>query len=123
MKLNDMLSDLLYLAKQENEPNRYAHSEEYDKLYDELDSKTLVIDELEGNLGCPLDVLGKIILQKYFFDIYGNKRDTDIGYVKGREDIVLNLDEWKDKFWVGKDTVIYLNGYKKTWWLKADRSE
>ena len=61
MKLNDILNDLLSLADQENEHNRYAHSEEYNKLYDELDRKTIIIDELENQLGCPLDVLIKAL--------------------------------------------------------------
>ena len=49
MKLNDMLYELLDLAKQESELNRYAHSEEYNKLFDELDRQTLFIDDLEEN--------------------------------------------------------------------------
>ena len=71
MKLNDMLYDLLSLAKQENEPNRYAHSEEYDKLFNELDDKTMMVDELENSLGCSLkDAIEFIRLLKktYYID-------------------------------------------------------
>lgn len=72
MKLNDMFYDLLSLAKQESEPNRYAHSEEYDKLHDELDRKTMMVDELEENLsGYSLDVV------LYIFDIINLKGYED----------------------------------------------
>lgn len=80
---------------------------------------------LEEELGCPLDVLGKVILQKYFYDIYGNKIDTDIGYITqdGKTDIVMSVEEWKDGKYSGKDCTIYLKDYKKTWFLKKDGSE
>lgn len=125
MKINDMFYDLLSLAKEESEPNRYAHSEEYDRLFDELDSKTLIIDELEEKLGCPLDVLGKVILQKYFYDIYGNKIDTDIGYINqnGITILVMSVEEWEEGKYCDRDLARYLKDYKKTWWLKEDRSE
>ena len=81
--------------------------------------------DLEEKLGCPLDVLGRVILQKYFYDIYGNKIDTDIGYITqdGKTDIVMSVEEWEDGKYCGKDCAIYLRDYKKTWWLKKDRSE
>lgn len=83
------------------------------------------LEDLEEKLGCPLDVLGRVILQKYFYDIYGNKIDTDIGYITqdGKTDIVMSVEEWKDGKYCGKDCAIYLKDYKKTWWLKEDRSE
>lgn len=121
MKLNDMLYDLLSFAKEESEPNRYAHSEEYDKLFNELDSKTRIIDELEEKLGCPLDVLGRVILQKYFYDTYGNKIDTNIDYIN--QNIIINAEELQWSDWDTDVKPTYLKDYKKTWWLKEDRSE
>lgn len=117
MKLNDMLSDLLELARQENEPNRYAHSEEYDKLYNELDRKTFVVDCLEKRIGCSLEVilaaLEKGIYNEYYCYIPPYRlREVDIFT--------------RENFYYDDETngfTVKLSDYKKTWWLKEDRSE
>lgn len=77
--------------------------------------------EIEGQLGCLLDVLGKVILQKYFYDIYGNKIDTNIDYIN--QDIIINAEELQWGEWAANDKPIYLKEHKKTWWLKEDKSE
>lgn len=111
MKLNNMLDELLDLAKQENEPNRYAHSEEYNKLYDELDRKTLIIDELEEQLGCPLEVREKALQQGYIYNGF-----TKLLYICCR------YDE-NGCYLTNSCNKYYLKEYKITWWLKEDKSE
>ena len=114
-----MFSYLLELAKQENEPNRYAHSEEYDELYNELDRKTLIVDILEKQLGCSLEVIAKLRKANY---IYRND-----GMVFGFIGINFN-DEDKLILYNDDECNIFtsdlrLADHKKTWWLKKDKSE
>lgn len=143
MKLNDMLYDLLSLAKEESEPNRYANSEEYDRLFNELDSKTLIIDELEEKLGCPLDVFIKLLFeQKIWIEV------DDEMYLTENIDFSIELELQEDETWINTledygeaefwawyiynknytdhytdHVVLRLKDYKKTWWLKKDKSE
>ena len=120
MKLNDMLYDLLDLAEQENEPNRYAHSEEYDRLFDELDRKTLMLDELEEQFGSRLDIVLKIKFGDihHVYDENGDKFCINWGEIfksyfsvyRGTDfDFTVKIFKWED--------------YGKTWWTKEDRSE
>lgn len=114
-----MLYNLLDLAKQENEPNRFAHSEEYNKLYNELDDKTLIIDILEKDWGCPLEVLFKA--RNGFY--------TNVGYISPEH--IYNIDiknqtiefEWltEDGYW-DEDGLVEFEKYKKNWWLNEDGS-
>ncbi len=81
--------------------------------------------ELEEQLGCPLDVLGKALIQNCFYDVYGNKIETDIGYInqEGTTGIVMSIQEWENGNYCGEDWTMYLKDYKKTWWLREDKSE
>lgn len=89
------------------------HKEVCDKLY--------ALEDLEEQLGCPLEVVFKAlkngIIIKDMFDIgignkfYGVRLDTqnyDCEYV---------LRTYKGTISVG------VKDYKKTWWLKEDKSE
>lgn len=98
----------------------------YNELEDYVDSDlTLAIDklgkleDLEEQIGCPLDVRCKVVCDSIIYDengieykvVYIHKEyfdceepfDNDIGYTK------LCAFEWK--------------GYKKTWWLKENKEE
>lgn len=72
------------------------------------------LEDLEEELGCPLEVIFKALKE----GIYHNEK---------LEHPVLILDE--DSFKENNlsllivGTIVYLKDYKKTWWLKKDRSE
>ena len=123
MKLNDMLYELLDLAKQENEPNRFAHSEEYNNLYNELDNKTLIVDEIEKVLGCPLEVIERLFRQDFvYFKYPANVQIMKVKVIKG-----LSYGSNPGWYFTGVyDNVDFIHAslrdYKKTWWLKEDRS-
>lgn len=132
MKLNNMLSDLLSLARQENEPNRYAHSEEYDKLHDELDRKTFIVDELEERAGCSLEVLYRINFHKQIYiDTYvvqrpsGTNMTINPGMYSVRGVDILNnqiqcIAQYSDCY---MEFYVPIYEYKVDWFLKEDKSE
>lgn len=82
---------------------------------------------LEQELGCPLEVLARVLLNNYFYDIYGNIIEADIGYInqEGTTGIVMSVEEWENGNYVygESNTAIYLKDYKKTWWLKESKEE
>jgi hypothetical protein len=85
------------------------------------------LEDLEEQLGCPLDVVFKALKNGFKFKILSHKLGTknetveqiiycDYAYIYYADDI----KEWcistiNDYF--------YLKDYKKTWWLKEDKSE
>lgn len=76
------------------------------------------IKTIEEKLGCPLEVIGKAILEGCFYDgeMY---RDIDIGYVEDENDerLVISVNECEDGH------TMFLKDYKKTWWIEKDKSE
>lgn len=73
---------------------------------------------LAEQIGCPLDVLAKLVLQNCFYD--GNKYiRADIGFVNEEEDKEAGYRVGESA--MGED--FWIKDYKKTWWLKQDRSE
>lgn len=86
---------------------------------DELIDKLAIYEDLEEQIGCPLEVVFKAISQ-------GNI------WVKKEEEIINTNDYYLDcnglGYWflsVGKGyyDIVGLKDYKKNWWLKEDRSE
>lgn len=87
------------------------------------------IENIEEELGCPLDVLFKAFKNGIWFI---NKQD-ELEYID--ESLGINQKKYNNKFIfdnygyrcknneVEKSTEIYLEDYKKTWWLKEDKSE
>ena len=74
--------------------------------------------KLEEQLGCPLEVLGKALKN----GIYRYNKNYEPNF---RKEKVLYLGNENGRYyitWLGCWTE-YLDNYKKTWWLKADRSE
>ena len=115
MKLNDALDRLLDLRVEENEPARYQHSEEYYELYYKLDDMTRLMDELTEKIGCPLDVYWKLHTQAHIYDIIG----TPLRILRVTTDTVAVRPE---KFKEGH-CFYPLADYKKSWFLKKDKSE
>ena len=105
--------------------SRLTYYNEKQKQYTRLASRLAVdnklgkLEDLEEELGCPLEVRCKVVCDSYIYDENGIKYevvyvykehfdcedpfDNDMGYTK------LCAFDWKD--------------YKKTWWLKEDKSE
>lgn len=75
------------------------------------------IEDLEEQLGCPLEVLGKALKN----GIYRYNKNYEPNF---RKEKVLFLGNENGRYyitWLGCWTE-YLDNYKKTWWLKEDRS-
>jgi len=101
------------------------------KDYNNALKKLYELENLEEQLGCPLDVVFKALKQNYIYEkginVYGNydKRFIfnkceylHLTYNPAFESFVivhLNLGFY--------DYPVKLQDYKKTWWLKEDRSE
>ena len=76
------------------------------------------LEDLEEQLGCPLEVIGKALIQNCFYDVeYDTYRETDIGYIPEEQILVISIEEWED------GNTLLLSDYKKTWWLKEDKTE
>lgn len=81
-------------------------------------NKLIKLENLDEQLGCPLDVLGKALIQNCFYD-GSDYKETNIGLINQDGDlgIVISVKEWE------YGNTMYLKDYKKTWWLKKDKSE
>ena len=89
--------------------------DDFDQLQN-IYNKLGKLEDLEDELGCPLDVVFKAI-----------KNGID-GYLE----LILEYDEkdgwyfnaiWKYNDFGDYGNILYLKDYKKTWWLKEDLSE
>ena len=87
--------------------------------YSECVEKLGKLEDIEEQLGCPLEIISKLRKANYIY------RDDGlsfcfIGIDFNDEDklILYNDDEW-DTF----TSYLRLADYKKTWWLKEDKSE
>ena len=101
---------------------------EDNQLLKELNSK---YTDLEEQLGCPLEVVFTALSRGFYIDI--NKIEIDPPLENSTEDLLLvncpkdfRLNLWYERIEVasfGHYLEIYLKDYKKTWWLKEDKSE
>lgn len=122
--------------------NEYLTSREqrqYYNLLQELVDKEKIYDELTNELGCPLDVVFKAILQNHIYiQMYDRDEKGKIYEPKKlvmykQENVCLsrtknhNPDVWCLSFWGGWNNLwvacAYLKDYKKTWWLRSDLEE
>lgn len=76
------------------------------------------IKTIEEELGCSLEVIGKMIIENCFYD-GESYRNIDIGYVfdGNEEGRVISVSEWKNGH------TMFLKDYKKTWWIEEDKSK
>lgn len=87
--------------------------------------------ELEEQLGCPLEVVAQALSRGFYIDV--NKIEIDPPLKNSQEDLLLvncpkdfRLNLWYERIEVasfGHYLEVYLKDYKKTWWLKKDKSE
>ena len=88
-------------------------------------------EDLEEQLGCPLEVVAQALSRGFYIDI--NKVEMDPPLKSPTEDLLLvncpkdfRLNLWYERIEVasfGHYLEIYLKDYKKTWYLKEDKSE
>lgn len=98
----------------------------YNELEDYVDSDlTLAIDklgkleDLEEQIGCPLDVRCKLTYDSHIYDEDGRSYTEIIMF----KDYILAYDGREDENGMLEATRFEWKGYKKTWWLKEDKSE
>jgi len=90
------------------------------KLRDDIDDMFTVkfseplddIAELQEQIGCPLEIVFKAIKQGYVWTKDNTTNRTELKY-----DTKANDFYWNWNF------DCYFKNYKKTWWLKKDKSE
>ena len=70
------------------------------------------LEDLEEQIGCPLEVVFKALKQDYIFTKSGKHSRLEFGTYG---------DFWSICY--GLRTQLRVDGYKKTWWLKEDKSE
>lgn len=108
------VKDLKEIKKQPNIQELYLKLNKYEKL--------------DITLGCPLEVLIKakqgfftkkgFISPEHIYTIDLLNETIDFEYWQAIDDGVWN----DDGFW-DEEGQVYIEDYKKTWWLKEDRSE
>ena len=104
--------------------SRFTKYDEKKKQYIRLVSRLAVdnklgkLEDLEEKLGCPLEVVVKALK----IGIYTNLKNWN------REDLTkyfcLNLYNLETEWYLGNPIIfVNLKDYKKTWWLREDKSE
>jgi len=85
---------------------------------DELIDKLAIYEDLEEELGCPLEKLIEFSKQETVYTKLGafTNEIVLVDFNLGRIHITKNRD-LNDMY------LLYISDYKKTWWLKEDRSE
>ncbi len=108
---------------------QHAHLKEMEQLEKDL-HELAQYRALAEEIGCPVDVLHKALKDGFYVDMTQVKKipnweePTGIKYIGCPKYFRFNL--WYktievDRF--GHYLEVQLKDYKKTWWLKADRSE
>ena len=75
------------------------------------------LEDLEEQIGCPLDVVIKAMTSQIYYDIASGTGISVQPFLVVNEDGMFVFDT------MGDADYIYLNDYKQTWWLKKDRSK
>lgn len=102
--------------------NRLTRYDEKQKMYIRLSSRLAVdnklgkLEDLEEQLGCPLDVLMNALNGCiYYMDDDCLECEVNPYLVKDYHGFAFDIFDYGSWF--------YLSDYKKTWWLKEDKSE
>lgn len=90
----------------------YDLLEQYILKTQERENENARYKQLEEQLGCPLEVVFKALKQDYIYTKSGKHSRIEFG-VYGFEWCIC----------YGLRTQIRVDDYKKTWWLKKDKSE
>ena len=95
--------------------NEYKFADE-DVSIEEIVDKLGKLEDIEEQLGCPLDVLVKILLYPKIRTRFGIREIDKIDYYVEDDNRGLMI-------YFKNGTFDKVSNYKKTWWLKEDRSE
>ena len=85
-------------------------------LLQEAIFKANMYDKLSSDLGCPLDVVFKAFEKGIIFHI----EEYDV-IIDG--EYITIIWETKELKWNNDKGRVFLKDYKKTWWLKEDKTE
>jgi len=114
-RLTTKISDGFYVAD-------HAHNT------DEVTHKLGVTEDLEEQLGCPLECMVavfKAMQQDYIYCDIGNGmyklHNFRLDYVDLADDVYFTRSEYH--YVLDDDCCIFVKDYKKTWWLREDKSE
>lgn len=97
---------------------KYNSSDEVVKAFDIIEQalqRLESIDKLQEKIGCPLDVLFKALANEIY--------DADGFYIALKPYLVIIENDLFVFDVPDADDWIYLKDYKKTWYLKEDKSE
>ena len=99
---------------------KVKNTEDYIKLAtkdkQEFINKLGMLEDLEDELGCPLEVVFKALQNGvYYEDVANQMRYMPV-------DLSFNLEGDFVLYFDGEEYLLARN-YKKTWWLKEDKSE
>ena len=104
--------------------SRFTKYDEKKKQYIRLVSRLAVdnklgkLEDLEEQLGCPLDVVFKALKIGIYTHLKNRNREDLTKY------FCLNLYNLDTELYLGNPIIfVNLKDYKKTWWLKEDKSE
>ena len=90
-------------------------------IYDKLGK----LEDLEEEIGCPLEIFLKLALKKIdtIFVEYDDGWDNEFNAIVSS--IYDDSKDYQEPNWVIETniTTFKVKDYKKTWWLKKDRSE
>ena len=101
------------------------HREDFTENTYEVIQKLGKLEDLEEQLGCPLEVMFKALKQCEFEGLYFETKDTDGFKRKGFYKCSLSFSGFSNRFYwnCGWNAETWLDCYQKTWWLKKDKSE
>jgi hypothetical protein len=112
------------------ETDTYFECEDLDEMKKQPSIQDLYLklnkyEKLEEEIGCPLEVRERALKQCEFEGLYFETIDTDGFERVGIYKCCLGYDAFNNKFYwnCGWNAETWLNCYKKTWWLKKDKSE
>lgn len=122
--LCDYYNEIVYKVNQLTE--MCGNTDEAIKLRDDIYDMFTVkfsepLDDISGlqeQLGCPLDAFIKALKNGIWCELERNK-SKEMYYCP----VLANGEYFLISFNQENDTIRYFNDYKKTWWLKEDRSE
>jgi uncharacterized protein YjhX (UPF0386 family) len=98
-----------------NGAGEYFIEDYYGRHYGEEITKLGKLEDLEEQLGCPLDVYYKLHNKAHIYDSFG----TPLRILNVLADtIAVRPETFKEGH-----CFFYLKDYKKTWWLKENREE
>lgn len=95
----------------ENYKVRRFNGEEWETAAQNAINKLGRLEDIEEELGCPLEVIGKVFLDWGFVD------ETGLGVqITG-----MKIDGDSSKYFIAVNGDLYdLKDYQKTWWLKGE---